>query len=278
MRVVGRVLAHMCEFQESNGGVAASSTYGTSHQVGTHGIGKGTFAHALSTRLPSCAPRSAYRVATETFAPDSSPRHSLLYAQPASHPKPHGLGWVNYLYASLLTTSTCRLRLSSYRPTHPRPQDFSEDTYRTLAAADNAVLLVDGAKGIEPQTRKLFAVARLRGLPVFTFVNKMDRWGATGGRGRGRGRARGGCLRSKAVGRGIALSCQASSVPVVLVPCCWRGPLPPRCRFTALLANAPRGPPRLQANTLLLLLPHPAVLLQCSLLTCAHACCVAGPR
>jgi peptide chain release factor 3 len=54
-------------------------------------------------------------------------------------------------------------------------QDFSEDTYRTLAAADNAVLLVDGAKGIEPQTRKLFAVARLRGLPVFTFVNKMDR-------------------------------------------------------------------------------------------------------
>jgi hypothetical protein len=54
-------------------------------------------------------------------------------------------------------------------------QDFSEDTYRTLAAADNAVLLVDGAKGIEAQTRKLFAVARLRGLPVFTFVNKMDR-------------------------------------------------------------------------------------------------------
>ncbi|GLI60750.1 hypothetical protein VaNZ11_002980 [Volvox africanus] len=57
----------------------------------------------------------------------------------------------------------------------PGHQDFSEDTYRTLAAADNAVLLVDGAKGIEPQTRKLFAVARLRGLPVFTFVNKMDR-------------------------------------------------------------------------------------------------------
>lgn len=58
----------------------------------------------------------------------------------------------------------------------PGHQDFSEDTYRTLAAADNAVLLVDGAKGIEPQTRKLFAVARLRGLPVFTFVNKLDRW------------------------------------------------------------------------------------------------------
>eukprot|EP00879_Flechtneria_rotunda_P013063 GHRR01013643.1.p1 GENE.GHRR01013643.1~~GHRR01013643.1.p1 ORF type:complete len:602 (+),score=167.68 GHRR01013643.1:1048-2853(+) len=57
----------------------------------------------------------------------------------------------------------------------PGHQDFSEDTYRTLAAADNAVLLVDGAKGIEPQTRKLFSVAKLRGLPVFTFVNKMDR-------------------------------------------------------------------------------------------------------
>lgn len=50
----------------------------------------------------------------------------------------------------------------------PGHQDFSEDTYRTLAAADNAVMLVDGAKGIEEQTRKLFAVARLRGLPIFT--------------------------------------------------------------------------------------------------------------
>ncbi|KAL6747846.1 peptide-chain release factor [Haematococcus lacustris] len=57
----------------------------------------------------------------------------------------------------------------------PGHQDFSEDTYRTLAAADNAVMLVDGAKGLEPQTRKLFAVARLRKLPIFTFVNKMDR-------------------------------------------------------------------------------------------------------
>mmetsp|Transcript_23531 Transcript_23531/g.61232 ORF Transcript_23531/g.61232 Transcript_23531/m.61232 type:complete len:647 (-) Transcript_23531:564-2504(-) len=57
----------------------------------------------------------------------------------------------------------------------PGHQDFSEDTYRTLSAADNAVMLVDGAKGIEPQTRKLFAVARMRKLPIFTFVNKMDR-------------------------------------------------------------------------------------------------------
>ncbi|MEQ9550328.1 MAG: peptide chain release factor 3 [Coleofasciculus sp. G3-WIS-01] len=57
----------------------------------------------------------------------------------------------------------------------PGHQDFSEDTYRTLAAADNAVMLVDAAKGLEPQTRKLFEVCRMRSLPIFTFVNKMDR-------------------------------------------------------------------------------------------------------
>jgi len=57
----------------------------------------------------------------------------------------------------------------------PGHQDFSEDTYRTLAAADNAVMLVDAAKGLEPQTKKLFEVARLRRLPLFTFVNKLDR-------------------------------------------------------------------------------------------------------
>jgi peptide chain release factor 3 len=57
----------------------------------------------------------------------------------------------------------------------PGHADFSEDTYRTLSAADNAVMLIDAAKGLEPQTRKLFAVCRLNGLPVFTFVNKLDR-------------------------------------------------------------------------------------------------------
>ena len=57
----------------------------------------------------------------------------------------------------------------------PGHQDFSEDTYRTLAAADNAVMLVDAAKGLEPQTRKLFEVCRLRSLPIFTFINKLDR-------------------------------------------------------------------------------------------------------
>jgi peptide chain release factor 3 len=57
----------------------------------------------------------------------------------------------------------------------PGHNDFSEDTYRALAAADNALMLVDAAKGIEPQTRKLFSVCRLRTTPIFTFINKMDR-------------------------------------------------------------------------------------------------------
>ncbi|MEM7063656.1 MAG: peptide chain release factor 3 [Cyanobacteria bacterium P01_B01_bin.77] len=59
----------------------------------------------------------------------------------------------------------------------PGHQDFSEDTYRTLAAADNAVMLEDAAKGLEPQTRKLFEVCKMRGLPIFTFFNKLDRPG-----------------------------------------------------------------------------------------------------
>jgi peptide chain release factor 3 len=57
----------------------------------------------------------------------------------------------------------------------PGHQDFSEDTYRTLTAADSAVMLIDAAKGVEAQTRKLFQVCRMRGIPIFTFVNKLDR-------------------------------------------------------------------------------------------------------
>ena len=57
----------------------------------------------------------------------------------------------------------------------PGHQDFSEDTYRTLCAADAAVMVLDGAKGVETQTIKLFQVCRRRGIPIFTFVNKMDR-------------------------------------------------------------------------------------------------------
>ena len=59
----------------------------------------------------------------------------------------------------------------------PGHQDFSEDTYRTLMAVDSAVMVLDNAKGIEPQTRKLFAVCRMRGLPILTFINKLDRLG-----------------------------------------------------------------------------------------------------
>ena len=57
----------------------------------------------------------------------------------------------------------------------PGHQDFSEDTYRTLMAADSSVMVIDGAKGVEPQTRKLFKVCALRHIPIFTFINKMDR-------------------------------------------------------------------------------------------------------
>jgi len=57
----------------------------------------------------------------------------------------------------------------------PGHQDFSEDTYRTLMAADSAVMVIDAAKGVEAQTRKLFKVCLLRDIPIFTFVNKMDR-------------------------------------------------------------------------------------------------------
>jgi peptide chain release factor 3 len=57
----------------------------------------------------------------------------------------------------------------------PGHQDFSEDTYRTLVAADSAVMLIDGAKGVEAQTVKLFHVCKMRGIPIFTFINKLDR-------------------------------------------------------------------------------------------------------
>ena len=57
----------------------------------------------------------------------------------------------------------------------PGHQDFSEDTYRTLMAADSAVMVIDASKGVEAQTRKLFKVCAMRGVPIFTFINKMDR-------------------------------------------------------------------------------------------------------
>ncbi|RIU91996.1 peptide chain release factor 3 [Oceanobacillus picturae] len=57
----------------------------------------------------------------------------------------------------------------------PGHEDFSEDTYRTLTAVDSVVMIIDATKGIEAQTKKLFKVCRMRGIPIFTFINKMDR-------------------------------------------------------------------------------------------------------
>ncbi len=57
----------------------------------------------------------------------------------------------------------------------PGHADFSEDTYRTLHAVDGAIMLLDSAKGVEAQTRKLFRVCKHRAIPIFTFVNKLDR-------------------------------------------------------------------------------------------------------
>ncbi|WP_017754427.1 peptide chain release factor 3 [Calidifontibacillus oryziterrae] len=59
----------------------------------------------------------------------------------------------------------------------PGHEDFSEDTYRTLTAVDSVVMIIDSVKGVEPQTIKLFKVCRMRGIPIFTFINKLDREG-----------------------------------------------------------------------------------------------------
>ncbi|GKT04278.1 peptide chain release factor 3 [Furfurilactobacillus sp. WILCCON 0119] len=59
----------------------------------------------------------------------------------------------------------------------PGHEDFSEDTYRTLMAVDSVIMVIDSAKGIEPQTRKLFQICKMRGIPIFTFMNKIDRDG-----------------------------------------------------------------------------------------------------
>ena len=71
----------------------------------------------------------------------------------------------------------------------PGHADFSEDTYRVLTAVDAAVMLIDAAKGLEPQTMKLFAVCRHRGIPVLTVINKWDRPGKDAARADGRDRA-----------------------------------------------------------------------------------------
>jgi peptide chain release factor 3 len=76
-----------------------------------------------------------------------------------------------------VTASALEMEYNGYRINlldTPGHQDFSEDTYRTLMAVDSAVMVLDSAKGIEPQTEKLFHVCRMRGIPIMTFVNKMD--------------------------------------------------------------------------------------------------------
>jgi len=77
-----------------------------------------------------------------------------------------------------ITSTVLQFEYDGYRMNlldTPGHQDFSEDTYRTLTAADSAVMLIDGGKGIESQTLKLFDVCRMRKIPIFTFINKMDR-------------------------------------------------------------------------------------------------------
>ncbi len=79
-----------------------------------------------------------------------------------------------------ITTSVLQFPYRSWQMTlldTPGHADFSEDTYRTLHAVDGAVMLLDCAKGVEPQTKKLFRVCRQRAMPIFTLVNKMDRPG-----------------------------------------------------------------------------------------------------
>jgi peptide chain release factor 3 len=79
-----------------------------------------------------------------------------------------------------VTSSVLQFDYDGYRVNildTPGHQDFSEDTYRTLMAADSAVMLIDAAKGVEPQTKKLFWVCHRRHLPIFTFINKLDRFG-----------------------------------------------------------------------------------------------------
>ena len=79
-----------------------------------------------------------------------------------------------------VTSSAMQFDFDGYRINildTPGHQDFSEDTYRTLVAADSAVMLIDNAKGVEEQTIKLFKVCRMRSIPIFTFINKLDRVG-----------------------------------------------------------------------------------------------------
>ncbi|MCR4288448.1 MAG: GTP-binding protein, partial [Deltaproteobacteria bacterium] len=79
-----------------------------------------------------------------------------------------------------VTTSVMKFNYRDYEINlldTPGHQDFSEDTYRVLTAVDSALMVIDSAKGVEPQTEKLMAVCRMRNTPIITFINKLDREG-----------------------------------------------------------------------------------------------------
>ena len=98
---------------------------------------------------------------------DGAPRSVRL---DGDQKKSRGISVTSSVCCSSIMTDYCINILDT-----PGHQDFSEDTYRTLMAADSAVMVIDGSKGVEAQTRKLFKVCVMRHIPIFTFINKMDR-------------------------------------------------------------------------------------------------------
>ena len=113
-------------------------------------------------------------------------------ARPAGTRRPTGWRWSRSAASRSprrrwsSSSNGCRITLLDT----PGHQDFSEDTYRTLIAADSVVMVIDAAKGIEEQTRKLFEVCRRHRLPILTFINKFDQPGARSAGAARRDRAR----------------------------------------------------------------------------------------
>src|SRR5512145_900104 len=136
------------------------------------------------------APRRTFAIISHPDAGKTTLTEKILYfggaIQMAGHVKARGerrrtrSDWLEIEQArGISVTSSCmtfehRGMVFNLLDT-PGHADFSEDTYRTLSAVDAAVMVIDAAKGIESQTRKLFEVCRLRDIPIITFINKMDR-------------------------------------------------------------------------------------------------------
>ncbi len=111
---------------------------------------------------------------------DPPRRRRSRRAAPPATPPPTGWSWSGSA-ASRSPRACCSSSTPATRSTcstRPATQDFSEDTYRTLVAADSAVMLLDNRNGVEERTRQLFDVCKRRRMPIFTFVNKCDRAGA----------------------------------------------------------------------------------------------------